>query len=230
MSLGCGVNSTALLILKSQGKLQFDHAIFADTGGENPETYQYLHDVITPFCKEYNIELHIIKSNLPPLREYYIEKKIIPTRRFRHCTSKYKIRPLTKFCATQFPSEKIEFIVGIANDEAHRAKIGYGNIYPLVDMGIDREGCKQLILDAGLPLPIKSGCYFCPFTPKNGWINLLENHHDLFLKAEELEKSGKRYPRMTLTNKTLESVRKSKEDQTSLCDYTGSCVFCEVSS
>lgn len=221
LSLGCGVNSTALLILKD-----FDLAVFCDTGGENPETYEYLEKYIKPYCKKHNIRLEEIRRE-DTLYDHYMSKQIIPTRRFRHCTDKFKIRPLKKFFK-QF--DTVEVLIGFASDEAHRAKDGCGNTYPLIEMGITREGCKQIIIDAGLPIPIKSGCYFCPFTPKQKWLDLLENHKDLFIKAEKLEKNNKRYPRLTLTNKTLESVRKSKEDQQGLCDYLESCEFCEIST
>ena len=34
--------------------------------------------------------------------------------------------------------------------------------YPLIEWGYNLEKCKQIITDAGLPLPVKSACYFCP--------------------------------------------------------------------
>ncbi len=33
--------------------------------------------------------------------------------------------------------------------------------YPLMDWLYDRERCKRIIADAGLPVPIKSACFFC---------------------------------------------------------------------
>jgi len=228
LSLGAGVNSTALLVLKAKGKVHFDCAVFADTGGEHPETYRYLQEVITPFCLEHNIELVRVKSKKPPLYEHYFSKNIIPSRRWRHCTDHYKIRPLKKFALSKFPDEQIQFLIGFATDEAHRVKEGCGNSYPLIELGVDREGCKTIIREAGLPLPIKSGCYFCPFTKKSGWLNLLKSHKNLFVKAEELEKNGSQYPKWTLTNKPLERVRESVEDQQSLCDWVPNCPICEI--
>lgn len=228
LSLGVGVNSTALLVLKAQGKVEFDVAVFADTGGEHPETYRYFHEVILPFCMEHEIELARVKSDKPPLYDFYFSKHIIPTRRFRHCTDHYKIKPLKKYAMQKYPDEEIQFLIGFATDEAHRAKEDCGSVYPLLELGIDREGCKRVIIEAGLPLPIKSGCYFCPFTKKQGWLNLLNNHKALFVKAEELEKNCSRYPEFTLTNKPLERVRKNVEDQQSLCDWVSKCPICEV--
>ena len=42
LSFGGGVNSAALMVVLLREGLPFDEAVFADTGGEVPETYQYL--------------------------------------------------------------------------------------------------------------------------------------------------------------------------------------------
>jgi len=56
--------------------------------------------------------------------------------------------------------------MGIAAEEAHRAdnkKHGKNTRYPLIEKNIDRAGCKEIILNAELCLPAKSGCWCCPF-------------------------------------------------------------------
>src|SRR5262249_44600599 len=45
---GLGVDSTAMLIEFARRGIRPDLILFADTGGEKPQTYQYLH-VIRPF-------------------------------------------------------------------------------------------------------------------------------------------------------------------------------------
>jgi hypothetical protein len=228
LSLGAGVNSVALLVLKSQEKVDFDIAVFANTGGEHPETYQYIEQIIKPFCQEHEIPLEIVKREGKDLYQSSLEHRIIPTRMFRSCTDNFKIRVLRKFIMQKFPDQEVNFLIGIDAGEQQRAKQDCGNSYPLIDLGIDREGCKQIIKDAGLPIPVKSGCFFCPFTPKKGWLNLLKNHPDLYRKAEELEKNGQRYPEIKLANISLERVRESIEDQKSLCNFLNNCPICEV--
>ena len=39
LSLGAGVNSTALLIYLVKNRMPLDYVVFADTGNEMPETY-----------------------------------------------------------------------------------------------------------------------------------------------------------------------------------------------
>ena len=228
LSLGAGVNSVALLVLKAQSKVEFDVAVFADTGGENPETYLYIEQVIKPFCERHKIPLEIIKRQGKDLYEECWDRKIIPTRMFRSCTDKFKIRVLKDYVRKNFPQENITFLIGISTEENQRAKNGCGNEYPLMDLDINREGCKKIISDAGLPIPIKSGCYFCPFTPKHGLLNLLKKHPELYAKAEELEKNGRQYPRMTLAQASLETLRKSIQDQKSMCSFLNTCAMCEV--
>jgi hypothetical protein len=53
--LGELINSIALLVLKAQGIINFDEAVFADPGAEQPETYEYWQQVVIPFCFDNDI-------------------------------------------------------------------------------------------------------------------------------------------------------------------------------
>jgi 3'-phosphoadenosine 5'-phosphosulfate sulfotransferase (PAPS reductase)/FAD synthetase len=224
LSFGAGVNSTAILCLHKQGKVQLDAVIFADTGAEHPETYSYIEQVVKPFCKELDLPFIIVGS--PTLFEDYWNKKIIPYRLFRSCTDRYKIQPIKKYVKTNYGETII--ILGIDSGEKHRAKYTEGFSYPLIELGINREQCKSIIIECGLQIPRKSGCYFCPFTNSQEWKNLLQQHEDLYMKAEAFEKNCRAYPTYHLSNKTLESMRKAIQNQKTLCDFDEgeSCVFC----
>jgi 3'-phosphoadenosine 5'-phosphosulfate sulfotransferase (PAPS reductase)/FAD synthetase len=50
VAYGLGVDSTAMLVEFARRDIRPDAILFADTGGEKPETYRYL-SVITPFLK-----------------------------------------------------------------------------------------------------------------------------------------------------------------------------------
>ena len=58
-SFGGGVQSTAVLVLASQGRVQYDAFVFANVGedSEHPDTIAYLHQVAMPFAQRHNIEL-----------------------------------------------------------------------------------------------------------------------------------------------------------------------------
>jgi hypothetical protein len=62
--------------------------------------------------------------------------------------------------------------------------------YPLMEWGYDRERCKQIIARAGLPVPVKSACFFCPASKKHE-IAWLEVHHpDLLERALAIERNA----------------------------------------
>ncbi|MCK4717036.1 MAG: hypothetical protein KAT70_00085, partial [Thermoplasmata archaeon] len=49
-----------------------------------------------------------------------------------------------------------------ATDKAHAKDERYQYVYPLIEWGWDRDECKRQIRAAGLPVPPKSACIFCP--------------------------------------------------------------------
>ncbi|MGI0079676.1 MAG: phosphoadenosine phosphosulfate reductase family protein, partial [Nitrososphaerales archaeon] len=51
LSFGAGVQTTALLLTD-----EFDEIIFADTGAEMPETYDYIEKYVKPYCKEKDLK------------------------------------------------------------------------------------------------------------------------------------------------------------------------------
>tara|TARA_Y100000310_G_C20379079_1_gene667177 strand:- start:59 stop:730 length:672 start_codon:yes stop_codon:yes gene_type:complete len=190
---GCGVNSVAGLL--KYGLDAYDEIIFADTGSEKPETYSYLNWIIKD--KKWPITIiddHYGKS----LYDYYFEKKTYPSKVFRTCTSKFKINPLRRYLRKKYgKKETFEMTVYISHEEFHRMKtsdVKYQKLnYPLVYDKIDRNDCLKIIQDAGYKIPIKSGCYMCPFSKKADWSELKVKHPDLFDKSLQLEKQGQKF-------------------------------------
>ena len=74
------------------------------------------------------------------------------------------------------------------------------NLYPLIDRKLKRADCIRVIQDAGLPVPVKSGCFFCPFNSQERWKWLYEEHPDLFGRAVALEENSKHFPQQRLTD------------------------------
>lgn len=216
----------AILCIYKQNKLQLDAVIFADPGSEMPETYDYIEKVVKPLCTD--LGLPFITVGKPTLYQDYWKKKVIPYRLFRSCTDKYKIRPINKYCKKMYGDYTM--IIGIDYGEKKRAKQMKGVEYPLVELQINRNGCKKIIQQAGLPVPTKSGCFFCPFMNKEGWKKLFDKYPDMFRMAEDLEKNCKAYPKYFLGPQKLEEMRKAFISQTQL--FTGSperidrCLFC----
>jgi hypothetical protein len=61
--------------------------------------------------------------------------------------------------------------------------------YPLLnDWQMDRAACEQVIRDAGLPVPPKSACWFCPASKKSEILWLREHHPQLLDRALTIER------------------------------------------
>lgn len=189
ISYGGGVNSTALAILLIRQGVRDGLALFADTGAEWPETYEFVFGHFRPYLEEHGWRLVIIGAEFrsrryfPPLVEVAERDKMIPLARVRWCTTEYKIRPLKRWCR----ANGVDFNrmpIGIAADEAHRQP---DKNRPLVDWRITRDDCARVIAQEGLPIPRKSGCWLCPFQRRTQWVELSQKHPELFERAMQLE-------------------------------------------
>lgn len=182
LSYGGGVNSTALLILMTRRGMDFE-AVYVDHGCDWPETRDFVG------CLQVAYPITIIRPDVQGfdnIYDYGWRERFLPSRLLRWCTDKFKVTPLNKYmkspCTTAIGIDAGEAKRAKPTDDPDRAKS-----YPLIDMGINRDGCKKIISDAGLPMPIKSGCWFCPFQRRSQWVKLQEQHPDLFCKAIALE-------------------------------------------
>lgn len=59
--------------------------------------------------------------------------------------------------------------------------------YPLQDLGWARKDCIKAIIEEGLPVPVKSACWFCPVSQKWELWWLAGAHPELFERALKLE-------------------------------------------
>ena len=234
LSLGAGVDTTAILLMPDVMK-EIDFVMFADTGGENPETYEYLNKYIEPYLEKIHKPLIIVHGeervngkNTSNMEEAYLGWKMIPVRFMRHCTDKWKIRPMHKYLKETFPDEPLKVVIGFAYDEIQRVNStrwkGQEVWYPLIEKRMTRDDCIKYIIGQGFPVPPKSGCFYCPFQRLDQWKELRFKHPDLWQRAVILEKNGSHYPQMTLSNfkkkgssLTLEDV--DKQLGKSLYDY-----------
>lgn len=106
--------------------------------------------------------------------------------------------------------------IGISVDEIHRANNRITEpheriVYPLLDLGLRRIDCQRIIREAGLPVPPKSSCYFCPFHRPETWHDMRREEPEEFEKACQLEdllnqrrdELGKDHVYLTRFNKPL---------------------------
>jgi hypothetical protein len=197
VSAGFGVQSTTLCILNVQGLIypRATHAVFADTGAEMPGTYDTL-ALMTEWLGERGMEVVVVRSKDGPLEQYIRERSTpIPIQSVRglgkrQCTAKWKIKVIEDWLRAQNGANAV-IQLGISIDEWHRMKPSptpwVTNRFPLIELGLNRIDCMRVIREAGLPIPPKSACYFCPFHRQSEWQLLAVYHPDLFDRACALE-------------------------------------------
>ena len=255
-SFGGGVQSMAVLVLVAQQRVQYDHFLFCNVGhdSENPATLRYVEEVAKPYAVRHGIdlvELQRTRRDGTPETLYGriasdAKSMVIPVYMrngmpaSRSCTSDFKIRVIAKWLKQHgaTPAAPAVTGLGISVDELERAKTDSGIAwqtleYPLLDLRLARHHCAALIRDAGLPVPPKSSCWFCPFTKLHEWRHLRQNDPALWRKAVEVEQmiNGKNSHGPYTLHRSGVPLDRAVGDQTDMfaafeddfCD-TGSCL------
>ncbi|MBT9166736.1 MAG: hypothetical protein DDT19_00060 [Syntrophomonadaceae bacterium] len=184
LSFGGGVNSTALMLYLLDQDVEFE-SVFADHGGDHPETYEYLEYLAE---RGYRITRLQTREEGWDLYEYCLHRRMLPNIFNRWCTDKFKVTPLHRY----FQKPAIVYL-GIDYGEQQRAHDSRNpdldNQFPLIEAGLYRQDCIKLIEAHGLRVPRKSGCWFCPFSTKSRLKALLREYPCLFEKIRELEQA-----------------------------------------
>ena len=204
LSFGGGVNSTAMLVLLDrQGRLP-SLVLFADTGGERPATYRHVAEM-SAWCAQRGVPFVTVtnanEQRGASLEANCLRRKELPSLAygFKGCSVKWKRQPMDRYVRDEWAPAKeawargelVERLVGIDAGETRRASLPpdarYRYVYPLREAGIDRDGCVALIRSAGLDVPGKSSCFFCPAMKKAEVAALTTEHPDLFARAVAME-------------------------------------------
>lgn len=210
VSYGGGINSTAMIVYLVKNKFPLDYVVFSDTGDEMPETYEYV-KYMAKYLKRHKIKFLTVKPN-STLSEVCTRRKVVPSQVWRWCTRDHKVKPIHKFYKTL--KSHIYQYMGIDYGEVRRMKPSgedwITNLYPLIDFKINRERCVALIKQARLKIPVKSGCYLCPYNNMDRWQEIYNNHPDLYKHAMMIEEQNKHFGRQQLAPKghTLREMAK----------------------
>lgn len=215
LSLGAGVQSSALLVLAGTGRVpKPDVAIFADTGDEPAWVYRHL-EVLKEWAEPRGIPIHRVSYGC--LSEHVIQRHRGLRSRFaaipaftlgtdgraaplgRQCTREYKITPIEKEVRRlmgykprqRIPKDAATSMIGISLDEVTRISQSrtpwITNTYPLVDLGLCRSDCLRISVEAGLPEPRKSSCIFCPYHSDRFWRELKRDNPEEWARAVDFD-------------------------------------------
>jgi hypothetical protein len=227
VSYGGGVQSTALLVLAAEGRIDYRTFLFANVGddSEHPATLDYVRTIAMPYAEAHGIELVELhrtwqRGERRGQQETLLSRlaqgrRSVPVRRSkngppmsRSCTADFKIkvieRELRRHGATA--TEPALVALGISVDEVERAHPGVDprspvqiRTYPLLARNeqdphsdgllLTRSDCRRVIVEAGLPVPPKSSCWFCPFHDRDAWRTLRHDFPHLFAEAVEIERT-----------------------------------------
>jgi len=213
ISYGGGVQSTAMIVLACTGRIpDVDAALFANVGddSEHPASVAYVKDVMRPWAharglpvleldrvrRDGSTETLYQRLTRPGSRSLPIPVRMNDTGApgTRNCTADFKIKVIDRWLRQHGATkdDPAVTLIGISTDEIQRLNnkrdAPYSRPeYPLIDLGLSRQDCINVITDAGLPAPGKSSCYFCPFHRDSAWLDLHRDNPELFDKAADLE-------------------------------------------
>lgn len=217
ISYGGGVQSTALLVLAAQGRIDYRNAVMANVGddSEHPATLEYVRNIAIPWAEQRGIQVHLLDRTKRDGSTETLWGRLmregsrslpIPVRMSngapgtRSCTSDFKIKVTGKWAKAHGATRDnpATVAIGISLDEIQRANNRRTEpheriVYPLVGVGdetglkMTRTDCMRLIESAGLPVPPKSSCFFCPFHRPSTWQDMRRDEPELFEKAASLE-------------------------------------------
>ncbi|MEU6647726.1 hypothetical protein ABZ863_35115 [Saccharomonospora sp. NPDC046836] len=201
LSLGAGVQSTALLLLSAQGRLpRLDAAVFSDTGWEPAAVYAHLDRIEAEIAAPAGIP--VIRTSSGNIRTDALD----PGHRFasmplfvrnpdntigmirRQCTGEYKLKAIKREVRALLghPGRNrlpdglyAEQWVGISRDEFDRAKdsgIRYAvNRHPLLELDWTRTDCLRYLAAHGWATTPKSACIGCPFHSNAQWRHMRDH-------------------------------------------------------
>jgi 3'-phosphoadenosine 5'-phosphosulfate sulfotransferase (PAPS reductase)/FAD synthetase len=128
-----GVNSTALMIHLLEQHRPLGKVIFADTGGELPETYEYLKSV-SSYLQESDIPFQRVVSMGGFLYDRCLRRRVIPSQIWRWCTRDFKILPI--YAHYRSLGVHVNQYLGISYEERDRTRESGApyvtNRYPLI--------------------------------------------------------------------------------------------------
>jgi hypothetical protein len=211
VSLGMGRDSVAMLILLFRTGIRPDLILFADTRSEKVETYLYLTTLNRWLARVGFPRVTVIRRENTKADDGLEYKMLrlgtLPSIAFNNgsCSEYWKQAPqkayvskLTLAEQTWKRNRRVVFAIGYEADECKRVKKAvryqakkpdgrFVQWYPLVEAGMTLADAINMIEDEGLPVPMKSACFFCSSSQLEEIEWLERVHPGQFIRALVLE-------------------------------------------
>ncbi len=199
VSFSGGKDSTAMLLMMIEKKMQIDEIVFCDTGKEFPAMIDHIEKV-----KKYiNRDITVLKSGKS--FDYYLGEHVKTKGKWidivgygwpgplkRWCTRALKIDVINKY----FKGKQVIHYIGIAEDEPDRLLDKEFTRYPLNEWGITEKQalqyCYQKGFDWGGLYEIfdRVSCWCCPLQPLRGLENLYNYFPELWAELIQMDKKS----------------------------------------
>jgi len=216
LSLGAGVQSTALALMAAHGEItpMPDVALFADTQWEPSGVYEHLSWLSSANVLPYPV----IRVSAGSLRDNVLTRRNTSGGRYaaipwhtlkpdgsagmgrRQCTSEYKLTPLMHGLRDllgvdrrdRIPPGSVEVWIGISTDEASRMRPArqqwMRNRYPLaMELRMSRSDCLAWMDRHSYPRPAKSACIGCPYKSAAEWRHMHDHDPAAWADAVEID-------------------------------------------
>jgi 3'-phosphoadenosine 5'-phosphosulfate sulfotransferase (PAPS reductase)/FAD synthetase len=200
MNYGGGRQTVAMLILVKRGLIpRPDRIIVADTGRENTSTWEYRDEIAEPLAQSMGLSIEIAPRSLAYVDLYSHQGDLLlpvytaTGKLSAFCSTEWKQRVVRRYLKEHGIHSATAWI-GYAIDERHRYKPnkedGSGPWYrafPLFDLSLTKRDCRQIITDAGLPMPPPSACWMCANKGNEEWRYERDNYPSDFNAACRLD-------------------------------------------
>lgn len=198
LSYGGGRQTVAICALILEGRLpRPDRIVMADTGRENPMTWDYLRDVTGPAMAAAGMPIDVVRQNVVPDLYDRTGNLQIPaqteTGKMRpFCSTHWKARVIDRYLRSRYGINAGVQWIGFSADEKRRLKDDptrgkWTFRYPLVELGITSNGCREIIAAHGWPQPHRSSCWMCPNKKDDEWQYIRDNYPELWAEACEID-------------------------------------------
>lgn len=205
LNYGGGWQTTALLVLICQGKLEKpDKIIIADTGREKSSTWRYLENEARPRMREIGLDIEIAPRSLAYVDLYgHNGDLLLPVYTAKgklsaFCSSEWKAEVINRYLKLSTIGHSPDQIaamphdivkremkrraakdwtnwIGFAFDERNRVKDKTQKRFPLIELMLTKEDNRNIVRNSGWSLPTPSACWMCANMSNEEWRGVRDN-------------------------------------------------------
>lgn len=205
ISLSGGQDSTAMAVRMLEQAEQVDALVFADTGNEFPQMYDYLDQLDSWLRRHYSIGITRIKGKNSlyslaslPFSAGKVKGKVrgLPyASGMSYCTRDLKVNVIRRWARAL--SDDVTMCLGYVARETGRVhqpqQKWLANRFPLIEWGWNESEVSQYLKHRSIWNPLyknfsRTGCMFCPKQTKASWASLYLHHPDQWEEAKRWEK------------------------------------------